>query len=322
MTTHVYLVIDESGSMQSLAAQAQRVAQGWLNAMTGDPGTLANLAYFAYKPRWVIERRPGSSTVPPLRPDGQTALRDAIHEAAQRAQLELNMDPDASALLLVVTDGGENHSRVRTGECEAAVRVLRATGRADFGLMVPPGQRETARRLCGLDTEDVREWETTAEGLRRADELVQRSVRAYSAARSAGTRSVGRFFVDVAGANVAAVRAAAAPISPTKIREFPVHAKARIDEFATSRTGNYVVGEWYYQLTKPETVQPHKRLLLDDGGTWYEGPAVREVLGLGGAVGDVKVAPAGLSAGRRVFVQSTSTTRNLSPGQSAVRVAP
>lgn len=325
MTTHIYLVIDESGSMGHIARQAQETAQIWVSAMSADPDTRVSLAYFNYSARWPldgVQGGPGRGViVPALHPGGGTALRDAFLDAIQRAQLQLNMDPDASALIIAVTDGEENQSRRPPGELHRAIEFIRATGRADLALMVPPGQRETARRVMGLATEDVREWEATTVGVARAEAAVSMSYQAYRAARASGARSVGRFFVDAAAVTKADLkRATALPV--TRVREFPVHAKARIDEFATARTGNYVVGEWYYQLTKPETIQSHKRLLLDDNGVWYEGAEVRNVLGLGGATGDLKVAPAGLAGGRRIFVQSTATNRNLIPGQSAVRLLP
>lgn len=321
MSTHIYLVLDESESMARLAAAANRVAQSWLTAMA-DGDTRVSVAYFSYKTRWVLNGAAGSGfIVEPIRPNGMTALRDAVHEAVQRAQVQLNADPDASALILAVTDGMENQSRRTPGELQAAVTHLRQSGRADIGLLVPPGTREEARRQVGLGTEDVREWEVSERGLAAAEDLVRRSYGAYKSARAAGTRSVGRFFVDASTAGGAEVkRAGATPLPLTRIREFPVPAKARIDEFATSRTGNYVVGEWYYQLTKPETIQGHKRMLLDDNGVWYEGDGVRAALGLGGSVGDVRVAPVGLGRGRRVFVQSTATNRNLIPGQAVVRL--
>lgn len=330
--THLYLVIDESGSMYHLADQARQVAQGWVNAMV-DVNTVVNVTYFAWRTRPVVvgyrpmSVAPGNAGVvlPALRPDGSTALRDAFLEAVQSAQLQLNQDPSASALVLVVTDGFENASRTLPEALKTAINHLRLGGRADMALMVPPGQREEARRAVGLHTEDVREWETTSEGLRRADEMVTRSLGEYKAQRAAGVRSVGRFFVDPVQAAAAVQRAPAVSsrVDARRVAVFPVPARAVIEEFATSRTGAYVLGQWYYQLMKKETIQPHKGILVRGGdGGFYDGPEARRLLGLP-LHGEVKVDASALAtSGVSIFVQSTSTNRILPAGTQVVRLTP
>jgi len=88
-----------------------------------------------------------------------------------------------------------------------------------------------------------------------------------------------------------------------------------VQEFVEARTKRmYVVGQAYYQLMKPEKVQPHKAVLLVKKGVKavWGGQKARELIGLPKGT-PAKVTP-GNHADYDIFVQSTSRNRKLPRG--------
>jgi len=95
---------------------------------------------------------------------------------------------------------------------------------------------------------------------------------------------------------------------------FPVQRKAVIQPFVESWTSRpYRKGSAYFQLTKPESVQNYKQILVQEKttGKVYSGANARQLLGLPDY--EVKVSPASHDK-YNIFIQSTSVNRNLVPG--------
>jgi hypothetical protein len=91
-----------------------------------------------------------------------------------------------------------------------------------------------------------------------------------------------------------------------------------ITTFFTANGRTYSPGTGYYELTKPEVVQSHKAIVIQDRSTGkvYGGDKVRDTLGLPKNV-DAKVVP-GNHANWKIFVQSTSGNRKLVRGTTVL----
>lgn len=88
----------------------------------------------------------------------------------------------------------------------------------------------------------------------------------------------------------------------------------RIDEFVTSVIGSYEKGKVFYELTKPEIIQPHKQIVLQqlNTGRVLGGESIRGMLGVR-QNGNEKYDPRWRVWNHtyRAFVQSTSVNRKL-----------
>ena len=82
--------------------------------------------------------------------------------------------------------------------------------------------------------------------------------------------------------------------------------------------GQYLKGAAFYELTKPETVQDYKKIIVHDkvSGRYYGGVEGRNLLGLPG-FGSVRLKP-GDHGQYDVYVQSTSVNRKLVKGTKLV----
>jgi Mg-chelatase subunit ChlD len=110
-------------------------------------------------------------------------------------------------------------------------------------------------------------------------------------------------------------------VHPSRFQMFIVDKRTRIDEFVREQGLHYEVGRGFYEFTKPEEVQAHKEVVLQDKATgeMFAGPKAKEILGIPSHAWapDTKLKPKELTevlvkyAG---FIQSTSLNRILIPG--------
>jgi hypothetical protein len=322
--THVYLVLDESGSMSGIAAAADQAARTWIGGIKqassdNKQDTVATVIMFDNTHRVVVDRRPidkvDVSAITIRRGGGSTALFATTLEALRRARLDLQGNGD-SALILVVTDGGENCNYNLRDDVSRAVTEILQTNRVDVALMVPPRQRQSVSDAMGVSVENVREWEPTVAGLARATQTYQASFNAYYGNRSRGitsNRSIGTsFYADPD--DLTKVDMAKLTDISREIRLLPVTHRdpERIDEFFVAKLNRpFEKGKLFYELTKSEDLRPGRSIIVQDmqTGKVFGGDEARAVLGLDFSQ-KVKVRP-GKDKKRRVFVQSTSLNRKL-----------
>jgi hypothetical protein len=111
------------------------------------------------------------------------------------------------------------------------------------------------------------------------------------------------------------------PVPSGRFQVFTVPSKMAIKQFVVDRGILFKKGRGFYELTKSETVQQYKEVILQDKitGEFYAGAAAREMLGLRpqieGTSGGIheKLRPVDLDK-YRVFIQSTSVNRALVAG--------
>ena len=103
-----------------------------------------------------------------------------------------------------------------------------------------------------------------------------------------------------------------------KVRVVQVKKECVIRDFCEDKLGHYPKDACYYELTKTEKVQPYKNVMIMPKmtkkiycGTLEE---MRDIIGVGGTVGEKISLKPGKQGDWDVFVQSTSVNRKLVRG--------
>lgn len=320
LVNHIALVVDRSGSMGHLTNDVIRVLNEQVanikkNAYDSGQETRVSLYLFStFTKSIVVGSHP--EAVPLLtsydyQPDGGTALFDAVRMAADNMHSADNGSADTSFLLVALTDGEENSSRL--GPIDSLIRQKQGTDRWSFAFLVPPGGRRTVENL-GVPAGNVIEWEGTKAGLDRAAHVAVSSVSNYYAARAAGHSKSTSFFTDLSKVKTSDLKKL--DDVSHDFKRWKVTKEQPISEFVSGKRFGYLIGRGYYELTKPEKVQSHKDFVIADRNTLklYGGDQARDLIGVPAGPGvTVKVVP-GNHSNYKIFVQSTSMNRILVRG--------
>lgn len=318
----VAVVADQSGSMYEVHQDAQRMIRSVFDGFADPPaGQETRLSYYTFNDNTRVEfvDRPAGSVVPgPYSTGGNTALRDAIGQAvSDLKQHPRANEPTTAFMVVVITDGEENQSRSWSAwQIQSLIRDTQATGRWTFVMHCPPHKRGRVAAELGIPVDNIREWERTARGAAEVADTTRYGTQSYYLERSKGATATSAFFVqpDLSKMTPKTVKTRLADLS-AKFKQFDMAHEERVDEFVARKTRRpYVIGQAFYQLMKPEKVQPNKEVVLTEvGGTAvWGGPEARAVVGLP-AAGDAKVVP-GNHAGWNIFIQSRSSNRRLPRG--------
>ncbi|WP_224368587.1 VWA domain-containing protein [Hyalangium versicolor] len=334
LVNHIAFVVDRSGSMSSIKNQVVRVFNNQLgtvqkNAKSAGQKTFLSTFMFhttVDKPRHFatpVESVPKLATKD-FRLGGTTALLDAVGTAITRLQKAKGAtNKDTSFLIVVITDGHENASRTYKRSLKGLIAKVQKTGRWSLAFLVPSGSENTLTRF-GIPKGNVTRWDATAKGTKVMDEKLSAGLKTFYAARASGQKSVTAFFTtDMTKVDVKSLSAlkdlskgfARWTVDKERsIRDF-VNTKLQASPALRKKLGDdYEPGRGFYELTKPETVQPRKNIAILDKKTKaiFGGDQARKVLGMPGG-SNVKVKP-GNHLEYSIFVESTSNNRKLVRG--------
>lgn len=326
LTNHVVVIMDRSGSMHPIRYDVvnqfnEQLATIKARSNEENQYTTISLYTFSYGVDHPIIFGKDVNGVNPWSfnqyvPGGATALWDAVGQAItdMKGIIGAN-DPDTSFLFLIITDGEENNSKRYNSESimELMSSVV-ATDRWTFAFLVPRSGVRTLQR-SGVPMGNIQPWSNTSAGVKEYGEATRSAFSGYFSARSQGVKATTKFFVtDMTGVNPEQLKAQLKDVSQNYLR-LNVPVKTPISDFVSKTTGKkYQKGVGFYQLTKAESIQDYKELIIQDKATntLYGGPAVRGVLGFPD-FGTIRVHP-GNHAGYNIFVQSTSVNRKLQGG--------
>lgn len=320
---HIALVLDASGSMDHLRASVIRVADEQIRNLAEqskkmDQETRVSVYTFDY-PHNIqcvifdkdVLRLPSIAGF--YSPEGATALRDAVGKSIEDLQKTATMYGDHSFLLYVITDGLENRS-AKYSEAALLAVIKKLDDNWTFGAFVPDSFGEKAMNALGFPVGNIVTWEATEKGLKDVGLKIQNTSASYMSMRSTGVRGTRNLFnMDAQGITSKDVKNLKA-LTPGQFRMIAVQDDEPIAEFVERKLRRqYRLGEAFYQLTKPETIQPQKQLALykRKGHTVYTGQDARQLLNLPDY--EVKVAPS-QGGEYEIFVQSTSVNRKLIGG--------
>ncbi|HYH95164.1 vWA domain-containing protein [Hyalangium sp.] len=334
LVNHIAFVVDRSGSMRRIKAQVVRVFNNQLDTVQRNAksaGQKTFLSTFMFhstvdKPRHLttpVESVP-KLALKDFKLGGSTALLDAVGTAITRLQKAKGAtNKNTSFLVIVITDGHENASSTYKKSLKGLIAQAQKTGRWSLAFLVPPGSQNTLTRF-GIPKGNVTVWNATATGAKVMDEKLSAGLSTFYAARASGKKSVTSFFTtDMSKVDVKTLSAlkdlskgfARWTVDKERsIRDF-VNAKLQASPAMRKKLGAaYEPGRGFYELTKPETVQPKKNIAILDKKTKaiFGGDQARHVLGMP-AGANVKVKP-GNHLTYSIFVESTSNNRKLVRG--------
>jgi hypothetical protein len=143
--TFYHIITDESGSMQDCQHQTvnglfeQRNKIIELQAKFPEQDIRVGLTFFNSRVRTVFEnltvREMESQVIHDYHPAGQTALLDAIGKTIQSVEQQMK-SPQDSAVIIILTDGYENASRIFTlQQIRELISSKEATGRWTFSYL-------------------------------------------------------------------------------------------------------------------------------------------------------------------------------------------
>lgn len=317
MRNNVILVIDQSGSMAPLREAVVRavnnIQDSWVrSSRTAGQEVLVTALVFAdiHNTRYV------GLPLRDYRPTGNTAMFDAVKKVINTPR---DKNPGDSFVVQVLTDGFENSSRTRGPELSGLMLSMQALGNWTFTFMVPEkGNGRDELMGLGIPGGNIGTWDgTTEQSLAAAAMATDVGTRSYVTARSAGKTQVDNFYHKVTTDLSGVTKANLKDLDFLWLSTREVTKETSVREFVESWRGTpYVIGQAYYQLTKPEVIQPNKSLLVVEKGTKlpvYGGPRVRSLLGIPEDGRKARVNP-GNHANYDIFVQSTSVNRKLVRG--------
>lgn len=184
---------------------------------------------------------------------------------------------------------------------------------------LPPRTKSSFCRQFGIPEGNVREWEATTQGVTELESVTTCSIQNYYGALASGKRSVKNFYsmtTDLSGMSPKDLKLALVD-QKSQFKVIKVDKEADIRPFVESKTGvPYKKGIAYYQLSKPEKIQPNKDILIMEKGKpsiWGGNPG-RALIGLPtDGITYSKVNP-GNHANYDIFVKSNSVNRKLVRG--------
>lgn len=259
-------------------------------------------------------------------PHGATALHEAVCRTMESMEefgerIERNGD-DVAYLMIVVTDGWENDSSPKyAGKMGKYIQERQDRGNWSVGVMCPPNSVRVVEQQ-GVPLGNISPWEATKKGVEKVRRMSDKAVGAYHGGRAKGQTRSTSLFVDMSTVKKKDIKKMK-DVSKT-LKSWTVDAECSISEFVndklSSRTvarqvggSRYETGRAFYELTKRETIQDYKGVIVMDKDTnkMYSGKEARQLVGLPDH--DAKVSPHNLGV-YKIFVESTSTNRKLVRG--------
>jgi len=320
---HVAFLLDESSSMYSHKLAVPKVVDGQISYLAQRSKELdqdTRVTVYTFSTRFDgqnvrcrvfdtdVLRVPSIAGL--YQPSGSTPLIEAsllmLDDLAQTFQKY----GDHSFLAYALTDGQENVAAYRSPELLARLNSL--PDNWTVAGFVPDQVAKAEAMRFGFPKDNLAVWDVdNKRGVEEIGETIRRSTDTFMQARAAGVKSTRSLFVpntvtpkDIQG-NLVALTRNSYTLNPVLVR-------GRIDEFVQSAFGKpYIPGKAYFQLTKPETIQPAKAIAIRFDKDVYTGAAARKLLGLPDV--EIKVKP-GDHPGYTIFVQSSSYNRVLLAG--------
>lgn len=240
-----------------------------------------------------------------------TSLIDAIMKSQEDLETTSQLYGDHAFLTFVLTDGEENRSR-KYSATDLKNKIFNAPENWSMGFLVPDQNGVRWMENLGVLRDSIAIWDTkSTAGLDVATSAIRNATETFMSNRSKGVRGTRSVFSTGADAvNVKTVTESLVVIPKSAYGIYEVPEVARIDETVKKVMGGYKIGSSFYQLTKTETIQPQKEIIVVDkqSGKAYGGAQARNLIGLPARA--VRVKP-DYNPKYDIYVQSTSINRKL-----------
>lgn len=243
-----------------------------------------------------------------------TSLIDAVCKSQDDLATTSQLYGDHAFLTFVLTDGEENRSTKFT-TTDLRDRIAGAAENWSMGWLVPDEKGVRYLENLGVLRDSIATWNVSGTaGLDVAASAIKTATDNFMNARSTGVRGTKSVFsTSTATVNKTTVKQTLNPLDRKSYRIHQVTADSRIDQFITNLGYSFHTGIGYYQLTKTETIQATKEIVVVDksNGQAYSGDEARGLIGLPNKA--VRVRP-DHNPLYDIFVQSTSLNRKLLRG--------
>jgi hypothetical protein len=322
---HIVFVVDKSGSMSHLSDEVVKVFDSQIAHLATrskelDQETRVSVYLFANGVDCLIYDM-DVMRLPSLRDHynagGGTALIDGTITAVDDLSETPQKYGDHAFLVYVLTDGEENQSR-----SSASTLAKKIDGLKDnwtLAVLVPNQNGVFEAKKFGFPVNNIQVWSTTKDGVEEVGRTIRVATDNFMTSRSAGIRGTKNLFnLDSSKLTTTKVGKMLQELAAREYELLPVHKDAVIKDYVESWTKReYIKGSTYYQLVKPETIQPYKQICVQDkrNGKVYSGTNARQILSLPDF--EVKVSPA-THGNFDIFVQSTSVNRKLPRGTKII----
>lgn len=259
-----------------------------------------------------------------------TPLLAAIKESNEF--LNKMMGPTDTAMLLVITDGFENASRMTDVHLASSIHSSKNFDRITYAAAGPKESQAffSNNTLGPIFADNFVSWDTSDKGFVNITTSTNNAVGNYYGGVSRGLIKMQKVFIDMSTVNKKDLKSLRS--IPYNFESWKVDSEQRIDDFINNKLtmptnkrifGNntYQIGRAFYQLSKPEKVQAEKVLIIKDKKTnkyYYGNNDIKNILGLPSNQ-SVKIEPENLSS-YEIYVQSTSTNRKLVRGTNIIYV--
>jgi len=337
LQTHVAFCIDESGSVSRIIkplVEAYNQTVTDIRSSVLDEGQEASMTALAFGDR-VLKHRilyvgQQVQTVKPLNasdfnPSGLTPLFDSVYRAIKKLEELDDGKPGTSFVVSTVTDGEENQS-IDPG-IPTTVREIEkktATDRWTFTFLVPNGREDIFSSRFNIPRGNVQGWDTkTARGTKEAFVVSSAAYGQFFKQKSAagvGKKMSSRsFYSNTSDLTVRTARSALSEITK-QVMFLTAPKEYQIRNLIIDSGQPWIKGAAFYQLIKTEKkVQDYKMVALrvKTSGKVYCGQEARDMLGIGQAVGTVRLVP-GDHGKFDVFIQSTSVNRKIPAGSEVM----
>lgn len=329
---HVVVLLDNSGSMSGQSLNVRNTVNSIFRQYEdGEPNTITDISLytFGYKLNEVFRNQsPNVSTLNYYNPTESTALDNSLGELIERLEHEPTAThKDHSYLVVVVSDGDNTDpSKYTRAEIRKEIKSLQDAHNWTFTVYYNKNDGNRNFLDLGFSNGNTKAWEVSEAGLREVVRTSALSNRALYSDRSRGVMKTSSYFAttDLSKVDIKDVHSKLDDLS-NKMSVYEVKGEdpyGRVWEtskFAESKTKRaYVTGQVYYQLTKKETVQSDKEILLMEKGkkAIWGGDEARKLIGLNKNV-DLEVTP-GNHSNYDIFVQSKAPNRKLPRGTKVI----
>lgn len=341
MKNYIGFVNDHSGSMSGLAQAAMKDYNTNIDAVVNAANserldTVVSVIGFGISPtggypgfgQRQIQRQVVISNPHVLHPKtewptpGGTPLYDAVADMIDLFEsLPDANSPDVSFLIMVTTDGQEQHSK-KWNKYDLSRRIagLNEDGRWTLVFRVPRGKTWTLDGL-NIPAGNIQEWDTTTKGMEQSTKVTTAAVDGYFRSRSAGAKQTNTFYSDASKVDISSLKDITSEVSlyVVEAADVPYNGRLEIRDFILSKRMNYLKGAAFYQLTKTESRVSHtKQVLVQDRKSQkiYAGKDARAMINL--PSDRVARLHPGDHKDYNIFIQSESTNRLLVPGTGVV----
>lgn len=323
---HIYIALDNSGSMGGIIGKAVQVFNNQIQflkntSLNFEQETRISFYTFNNSSECVI------SDVDVTRPMelenigtmGMTALIDAITVMIKDAKEQPQKYGDHSFLMYVITDGGENASST-ANKVNLPSLIKGLPDNFTIVALVPDTNGKISMERLGIPKGNIDKWEATDKGIEEVGKKMEATIENYFTARSKGVRSCSTVFTDLTQVTAKDAEQVLSKISSRNVKTVTNEmAKAVEIKDLVEDKGKvtYIKGRSYYKLVKTEHIQPQKEIIIREKNTknYFSGQNARKMLNLPDQ--EVKFVP-GDFGDWDVFVQSTSVNRKIIPNQEVL----